>query len=238
MIAGNWNFTLNPALPGTPSVTMAGNINSSGSSVTGAVHVSSESCFDWKTTAVLTGTLNGDDVSLAATAIDGQVITLTGSFATKPAGSYYITFTGKFTINGGCAAGEQGSVSGSIVPYIDNPVNGSFQSSRGSFNLAGDIAQRANASSDGSFGIAGTVTFDTPCFSQGITNTNSGTFPSGSFILGTTVTLEIETGNGVLTFLGNISQDGSEISGNYTVSGGSCPDMGTAVLHLLNPWDY
>jgi hypothetical protein len=237
MVAGNWSFTMTTGDQWASPVTIAGSLQSSGSSVTGTVHVGELSCFDRTATMVLTGTLNGDSISLTSTAIDGPIVTLTGNFNNlEPGTIYYTTFTGKYTINGGCGGGLQGSVSGVNVPYIGNLLNGTFQSSLGSFNVEGDIAQNASASFDGSFGITGSVTFDTHCFNAG--TIKPGTISSGSFILGVNVTLEVETSNGVLTFLGTLSQDGSEMSGYYTVSGGSCPDKGTAVLHLSSPWDY
>jgi hypothetical protein len=45
---------------------------------------------------------------------------------------------------------------------------------------------------------------------------------AGSFIMGTSVALEIKTDNGTVTFLGTLNRDRSEIRGAYTVSGGSC----------------
>src|SRR6266436_8628610 len=68
------------------------------------------------------------------------------------------------------------------------------------FDVAGNMAQDSSASSDGSFGITGTVAFRTSCFSSG--TITPGTFPSGSFIMGRSVALKIETGNGTLAFLG------------------------------------
>ena len=94
----------------------------------------------------------------------------------------------------------------------------------------------SNASTEGSFELSGTGTFDTPCFRAG--TIKPGMFPSGSFILGTTVSLQFETGNGTLAFLGTLSQDRSEISGNYAIAGGTCEDSGTAVLTVSSPWDY
>ena len=102
--------------------------------------------------------------------------------------------------------------------------------------VAGDIAQDSTSSDEGSFGIAGTVTFSGSCFSSG--TITSGTFPSGSFIMGTSVALEIKTDNGTLTFLGTLNRDRTEIRGAYTVVGGTCDDTGTAVLAVSSPWDY
>ena len=100
--------------------------------------------------------------------------------------------------------------------------------------------QNDSASAAGSFQFTGNATFDTACLGMGAIT--AGTYPSGSFILGTSVSLEFDTGNGTLTFLGNLNPDRTNISGNYTVSGGTCNDSGTAVLIAssagLGYWDY
>jgi hypothetical protein len=116
-------------------------------------------------------------------------------------------------------------------------LSGTFtNSAQKTFNVVGEIAQSNSASSEGSYGITGTATFDTPCFSAG--TIQSGTFSSGSFILGMSVALEVKTSNGILTFLGTVDQSGDgDVSGNYTVSGGGCDDSGTAVLHVAGAWD-
>jgi hypothetical protein len=179
----------------------------------------------------LAGTVTAGSTSLTSAAMNGQVITLTGNFANS-------AFNGTFKINGGCAAGYQGKLTGINVWNIGNNLSGTFtNSAQKTFNVMGKIAQSSSASSDGSFGITGTTTFNTPCLSAG--TIQPGTLPSGSFILGMSVSLEAETSNGILTFLGTLNPDGSgEISGNYIVSGGGCDDSGTAVLHVAGEWDY
>ena len=179
----------------------------------------------------LTGTATGSSTSLTSATIDGQIATFTGIFSGN-------TFNGTYRINGGCDAGDQGTLTGFNVWNIGNNLSGTFtNSAQKTFKLVGEIAQSNSASSHGSFPITGTANFDKPCLSAG--TIPPGTFPSGSFILGMSVTLEVETSNGILTFLGTLNQDGSgDLSGNYTVSGGGCDDSGTAVLHVAGAWDY
>lgn len=102
--------------------------------------------------------------------------------------------------------------------------------------MAADVAQSSGASSEGSFGLTGTLTFHTSCFNLG--TITSGTFPSGSFIIGTSVVLEIETGNGTVAFRGTADPAKGEISGDYTVTGGTCDQTGTGILNVSSPWDY
>jgi rRNA maturation protein Nop10 len=142
---------------------------------------------------------------------------------------------GTYTLSGACT--DQGNVTGIKIPFITNILSGTFTPSGGAtFNVVGDVAQDSVASSEGSFGITGTVTFSTSCFSSG--TIKSGTFPSGSFIIGNSVALEIGTSNGTVAFLGALNLDKNEIRGDYTVSGGTCDQAGTAVLVASSPWDY
>lgn len=210
-------------------MTIAGSINQSGSSVSGAVHVDSSNCFDHLTTINLTGVLAGSNISLTSMSVGGQVITLTGSTAGD-------AFTGTYTVNGGCGDGDHGNVTGIRVPLIAAQWNGAFTTSEGgTLDVVAELAQSSAADAEGSFGITGTVAFPTSCFRSG--TITSGKFPTGSFVIGTSVALVIETGNGTLTFVGTENLAKSEISGAYAVSGGTCDQIGTGVL-VANPWGY
>jgi hypothetical protein len=217
-------------------LTIAGSISVSGSSVSGAVHVAGSNCFDRLATVGLTGSLTGGSISLTSASVAGQVATFTGTFS-DPGTFLPGQFTGTFAINGGCANGDQGNVTGVKVLYIGNTLNGSFTTSGGgAFSVVGDMAQDATSSNAGTFAITGTVTFNTSCFSSG--TMASGTFPSGSFIMGTSVAFEIATGNGTVAFLGTLNTATGEIDGDYTISGGTCDQTGTAAFVASSPWDY
>jgi hypothetical protein len=229
-ILGNWQFNLVSTTPGAPAVTIAGGISRNGTAVSGALHVDGSNCVDRLTTVGFTGTVSADATSLTSAAVNGQVVTFTGNFSDTD-------FVGTYSIKGGCADGDAGKVMGDNIPYIANNLAGTFTNSANqTFDVSGDIAQSSSFSASGSFEISGTATFDKACFKAG--TIRPGTFPSGSFILGRSVNLEFETGNGALIFLGTLSQDRSEMSGNYSVSGGSCDESGTAVLYVSSPWDY
>lgn len=227
-LAGNWQFSMTSTTAGTSPFTIAGIINQSSTSVSGAVHVNGSNCFDSLTTIGLTGTLTGGNISLSSTSVVGQVATLTGTISES-------AFTGTYTINGGCASGDRGNVAGVKVPPITGTLSGTFTTSeKSTFNAVAHLTQ-SSTSSVGTFGLNGTVTFSTPCFGSGTVKTR--TFPSGSFIMGTSVALEIESDNGILNFTGTVNPDTGEIRGDYVVSGGTCDQAGTAVLDA-NPWDY
>jgi hypothetical protein len=218
--------------PGTSPFSFGGSISQTGTATTTALHVNGSKCFNQMTTLGLTGIVTANTTSLTSMAIDGQVVTFTGAFTNGP----LTTFTGTYSVSGGCGTGDHGTITGSNIPYIANVWSGTFtNSAQQAFNVTGDIAQIASPDSVGSFQLSGMVTFDTPCLNAA--TIKPGAFPSGSFILGTSVAFEFDTSNSTLTFLGTLSQDRSQISGSYVVSG-SCSDSGTAVLNVTSPWDY
>ena len=230
-VAGNWQFSAVSNVSGNP-FTFAGAISQAGSMAAAALHVDGSSCFNQLTTMGLTGSVTADSTSLTSTALNGQVVTFTGHFTDS-------TFTGTYSVNGGCAAGDQGSVTGVAIYIADaDSWGGTFTSSaKTMFTVGGNFVQSASASSTGSFAINGTATFDTPCFSPA--TLSPGSFPSDSFILGTLVSFEIKTDNGTVTFVGTTDTPvNGTIRGAYTVSGGSCDQTGTAVLILTGQWDY
>lgn len=75
------------------------------------MHIDGSNCFDPLITVGLTGTLTGGNISVTSRPVRGQVMTFSGAITNN-------TFTGTYSINGGCADGEQGNVAGIIVPSI------------------------------------------------------------------------------------------------------------------------
>jgi hypothetical protein len=135
----------------------------------------------------------------------------------------------------GCANGDRGNVTGIKVPSITRiSWPGTFTTQGGTnFDVTADVTQ-GNPSPEGSFGITGTVTFGQTCVHSG--TITPGAFPTHSFIIGTFVSLEIETDNGTLVFRGTWSQASGSVSGDYTLSGGTCDQTGTGFL--VSVWDY
>jgi hypothetical protein len=238
-VISNWQFSTTSTVPGTPPLTIAGSINQSSGSISGAVHVDGSNCFDRPTTIALTGSLTGDTISLTFASVAGQVTTLTGSLTDNALTDAFSAgqFIGTYAINGGCANGDQGNVTGIKVPYIANILNATFTASGGeTFDVTGNMSQYSGAGPEGSFGITGTATFGGSCFSLG--TITPGAFPSGSFIMGTSVALKIETSNGTVDFVGTQNMANGQITGDYTVSGGTCVQSGKAILFGTSPWDY
>ncbi len=177
------------------------------------------------------GTLRDGNVSLTSASIGGQVIALAGTISKTD--GYPHEFTGTYTIDGGCASGDQGNITGYSVDGINGVWYGNLTTAGGAdIHWGTDQLGQVGASSEGSFGLTGHFSFEGACFNSG--GLTPGTFPTPNFILGTSVALNIPTDNGAIAFVGK-ADPGGLIRGIYTVTGGSCPSTGTG---YLSPWDY
>ena len=234
-IAGNWQFSMTSKVSDAPPLTIAGSISPSGSSVSGAVHVNGSNCFDPLSKVNLTGTLTGSNLSLTSTSAAGQVVTLTGNISDDTLTATHLPgqFTGTYTIDGGCAGGDEGNVTGVEIPSMTGNWAGDLTSETGDINRIAVALVQSSPTSEGISGLTGTAIFEVgTCFKSA--KITSGAFPSGSYVMGESVSLEIETDNGVIVFLGKAKGDGL-IRGNYTLVGSTCEPTGTG---YLSPWEY
>jgi hypothetical protein len=218
-------------LSGMPPVTIAGSLKQVGTSMKGAMHINGWSCFDPQTTMGIAGFLRGQKAALTSASVNGQVITLDLS---KVHNSVTGTndLSGAYAINGGCATGDQGTITGVNLTSRSGNWAGDLTTASGStINMSVTMAQNG-ASPQGSFALSGTGTFTGGCFKSA--TLVPGAFPTGSYILGKSVALEVDTDNGTISFVGTADPDGL-IRGSYTVSGSSCAPTGT---FFLSPWDY
>ena len=250
-LAGNWQFSATSSSQGARPFSMAGAINQS-TTIGGTIHIDRPDCFDPMISRSLAGPLTPDATSLVATGSDGQVVTLNGSFSDPEydvivGGNIYRAFAGTYKVDGGCAAGESGTVSGKFIDSIGIKsgawewsgtfTNGSEQQV---FHGKGKIVQNNISDRAGSFSVGGDAAFDIECLSSG--TMKAGKYPSGSFILGTSVALEFDTNSGVLHFAGTLDPDTNQISGSYTIFASSCNQSGSAVVQIPTGcpgcWDY
>ena len=231
-IAGNWQFSTT-STAGMLPLAIAGSISQSGSTLGSVVHVDGSSCFEQPTAIRLTGTLTDGNISLTSASINEQVITLAGTITQKDGFPYQLT--GTYTIDGGCARGDQGSVTGDSVGAFNGSWYGNLTTAGGAdIHWGTDQLGQVGPSSEGSFGLTGNFNFDGACFNSG--KLAPGTYPTPSFILGTSVVLNIPTDNGTIAFVSSSGPGtGGLIQGTYSVTGGSCESTGTG---YLSPWEY
>ena len=187
-------------------------------------------CFDYMTAISLSGDLTDDKVSLTSAAVNGQVITVTGSVSKLVEAGPYIVLAGTYTIRGDCADGDKGSVTGNTVGSVAR-YWGEFYGRGWNYLLREWPVTEDGPSLEGSYGISGQISTDNSCLKSG--TITSGIFPDASYILGNSVVLEIKTDSGVLTFLGT-ADSGGIIRGIYKVDSGPCISTGTG---YLSPWE-
>jgi len=229
--ADNWQFSTT-STEGFPSIKIAGGFDESAAPPSGVVHVDGSACFDHLAPVGLTGVLNGSSLSLSSSPIAGQVITTNGSIMKDPL-TDLAKFTGTYSIQGGCADGDKGTITGVEEPSMGGSWAGDFTSNAGNINRLTVTLSQGSVTSEGAFDISGTAGFETgTCFKSA--SITSGKFPSGSYTMGQAVSLEIQTDNGEISFVGTAEGDGL-VRGNYTIAGGTCDPKGTA---YLSPWEY
>lgn len=178
-LSGNWQFTLSPPTDGSfVGGLQGGSLLENGGSINGAanysVSLTSFSIPCNQGSATITGTVNGQAVTLSAVA-GNQTFSLTGTVSLD--GS---TMTGNYDATAGlagdgspCGAAETGLQWAAIlVPPLIGPVQGTFQSGGGAagltnqnFAVSGSLSQANNTGASSSI-VTGNLTFESsyPCF--------------------------------------------------------------------------
>jgi hypothetical protein len=220
---GNWAFSATSS-SGPPFV-IGGNVTQSGQVVSGTVHISGSTCFDVSEAISISGTLNGSSLVLQVPSSSGQEITVTGTATTN-------SVSGNYSVAGGCANGDSGTVMGNAVPSISGTWTGPINESGGAGEtLSIALTQAATASADGSFALTGTVTYANSTCSK------SGTITAGS-LAGTFITeldvqtLESDDSQGSFTYSNvnlNSSTAPTSMTGDYDYSG-LCTDTEPVTL--------
>lgn len=207
-IAGNWQITVS-STKFDSSGTASGQINQTGSSVSGTLSLSGTPCAQ---TAAFSGTLNG--TSLNATLNEsGQNVSLTGTVTTDGNSG-----NGAYTTpSGGCTNGDAGTWSGSRVSMLTGLFRGTLATPNG---LPANVI--AKLKDDGGH-VTGTATL-----------TNSVCFQSlnlGGTVSGTSVELQSAEDTEPVVFRGTFDQKNKSLALTYSILGGSCAgESGTAIL--------
>jgi hypothetical protein len=218
---GNWAVAATSTAPvkvsGAASITfvLGGNLAQSGTNLTGTMYVSQSVCMAPQTVAV-TGTVKGTDVTLTSASLDGNVIAVTAS-GTKDA------WTGTYTVTGDCAdsgtvtAGPVPSISGTWAGTLANPPSGKVGLGVAQPTVSIALTQAPAASEDGTFALAGDITYSN--FSCSATGTIANASLAGNYI--GSMTAITDDGNGAASFEGVVLDSitaPQNMSGTYTVT--------------------
>ena len=216
---------------GLPTL-IGGELTETSGAVTGKMHVSGSHCFNLSSDLTVTGTVTkAGALALTSSSIGNQVITIAATVSSD--GSKISG--GTYTIAGGCADNDKGSVTGFKVPAINGTYAGTFTPSPSGTPIKTTIkiSQMSAADAHGFFHLTGSGTFNSSCFTKG-----SIAAPlTDSEVFGATVVVNLTTNEAgaksMVTAGGTLDAAGKKFTGDYEIAGGSCGgDAGTGTLTL------
>lgn len=228
-LSGNWSVTVTSQSAPPPGLILGGSFSQKSGAISGIIRMLSYSCYNPIQTAfALSGSLTtNDNVNLTASAPDGGKISISGTTTTD--GS---SITGSYSISGGCADGDKGSVQATRIPPITGTYTGAFTSSNdgSQFQVSANLSQGTGSGKQfgevltGSTEISGNAQITgSPCFTTATTDEG--------MVLGPFFYAEFTGPNGNIVVLGSVSNDGRQIKAAYFVDGGNCAgDQGEGIL--------
>jgi len=166
-LTGNWQFDATPASGAAPFTVLTGFINEQGSTgtndfTTAALQVQSTTCYSSAVEIPLQGGTEPTLLGLSSFAVDGQTLTIS---ATKDSTATHLT--GKYSISGGCADGESGTLAGTLYDLVNGTYSGAVAGTGPAENIQLSVTQGVG-SGDGLSYISGSASFQGfSCFTSG-----------------------------------------------------------------------
>ncbi len=237
-LTGNWVIQATPTTGTGPFSTLKGFINEQSQQpgtydvTTMAVQVTpmNSSCYDSAVVVPFSGATEGTALKLGSLSINGQYITVA---ATTDATATH--FAGTYTISGGCAKGDKGTLAGTqYAPltgtYAATGLTGAIPGSSGPQGISLTLSQYSQGTGSGDFLISGNATFTgSPCFTSGTLAATDGS------VLGDTANFTFNTNTpGTQVLLsGTFDSAASTLTlNNVQVLGGACGGTSTATSAL------
>ena len=235
---GNWSFTGTSTVTSGLVLSIGGGLAQSGNVVSGTMLVSASNanCQSLFTSGIpVTGTFSGDTLTLTSANFSNQIVTV------NAAGSGN-SLTGTYSVAGGCADGDKGTIAASYLPPITGTWTGTFMNPDGTVipidpnnpregveTARLTLTQSATAT-DGYFPLSGTFETSFSCLGSGTI------FGAGNaYVMGTSVVIR-GAGVGELIYDALLveapvgSANGPMIGGVAPLSANSCRT--TALLNL------
>jgi hypothetical protein len=215
---GNWSVTATSSNPAIRTFQVGGNLSQSGNILSGTMYAVGSLCFDVSQPISLTGTINGQQVTLASADINGQVFSVAAKATTDS------VLHGTYTITGGCGSGDSGTADANAVPSISGTWGGSLIGSGGSqVALNIELTQNPVASADGSFALTGDLVYaGSSCSVNGTITSGS---LAGSYVLLNANTVETDGSVGNVSYTNGLlddTQNPLNMTGTYEVPFGLC----------------
>jgi hypothetical protein len=234
---GNWQISLTAYSGGEIFPTLSGYIKDdeddtgSPSPFTTAEMTSygSSGCFIGRNSIYLYGNVDGAQLPIYSDTVNGQVLALAATLDSTSS-----TMTGTYVVNGGCASGASGSISGFRVSTVSGTFTGGTVGTSTIDTVQLVAQQNPNGNGNGYFELAGSVLL------SGISCFGTGTLiPSSSLITGTAIQLTASTSDpsgAQLVIQGSVdaAADTITVSSIQVTSGACAGSYGTAALNLQN----
>ena len=220
-VAGNWELMSTSQVITGSQIELVAYLNNSGNNVTAHVRTVSD-CFTIDDLLSFTGAVNNGQITRTSAPVVGQTVTIQGTLSNS-------AVNGTYSISGGCADGDHGTISGFKVRSFSGTWSGNFVSSSSTTaQVSTTVTQGGEEPAFlGVSRVTGDVTFsNSACFT-------SGTIPaSAGFAFGVNFAAFVNTNDGgTVQFVGFSNDSGTQITGDYTVTGGTCDgDFGTGTL--------
>ncbi len=174
-LTGNWQFTLTATSGDLPFATLGGFINEQATSpgvddlTTAALQSEPGACYLGTTTLPFQGASQGTHLGLASFAVSGQVASISATSADSAS-----TLSGTYSIVGGCANGEKGTLSGIRYGMLNGTYAGSLTGTA-SPTLSLAASQYSQGTGAGSFLDGATVDVTgISCFTHGEASSANG----------------------------------------------------------------
>ncbi len=224
-LTGNFGFSAQSQVTAGATTSIGGALNTDGiGRITGTLHVEGSSCYLITDDVPIMGnvTLQGQ-LTLSSSMVKGQILTIMGS--ASPDGKSVTNAT--YTITGGCAAGEHGTVTGIVVQGFSGNYSGTLKSNSGSsVSVSGSLMQAGTPDVHGFYMLSGMLNFaGSSCFSSAMVQ--------NSDVAGLTMVLQLKANDGSTIDFFGVATDGTTrmVNGAYTVTGGTCNgDKGQGML--------
>lgn len=172
----------------------------------------------------VTGTSENGAVHLVSSSVSGQVVAIDATYRSG-------ALSGTYSVQGGCADGERGTLSGETMPDLSGTWIGTTASG---VRVMVAWREQASATTDGVYSLSGTVSLSNgpACYSSGTmalqAGYSQGGEPMSSFATGNALSVAASDGSGsepvaiALAGFAHTANTPHTITGTFTLSGGSC----------------
>jgi hypothetical protein len=202
---GNWSLTATSTVTPGLVLSIGGSLTQSGNVVSGTMLVSSSvlNCPSLPSVAIpFTGTFSGDTLTLTSANFNNQFVTVNAIGSGD-------SLTGTYSVAGGCADGDNGTIAASYLPPLTGTWTGTITNPDGTpvsvdpsnpneYATASLTLTQSATATNGSFPLSGA--FNTN-FAPGSVVCASGTIPDagttiGAYVMGTSVVISAGATNG------------------------------------------